>query len=128
MALTTDPPVCGEAFVEAMRANPLAGDNVDRDDVKPNLFALGGAVRTILVDEAEIISDAASDAAFWQWVAGLSAWAKQMEAWRSSVRAAFNDWTPADGSGKALKKAVLEASQPPAGPPAAPTRVKGRIV
>jgi hypothetical protein len=130
MALTEEPSVCGLAFVEAMRA-VLAlddlGDNVDLPAVRRNLLALGAAVRTILIDPADTVSDAAEDTGYWQWVAALGAWATQMEAWRAGVRAAFSAWAPADAPGIALKAAVLGVQQPAAPPPPSPTQLRGRI-
>ncbi len=57
-----------EAFIEAMRERlGDDGNNVEDENVKLNLGALGQAVYDILAI-AETTSDESSDTAFWDWI------------------------------------------------------------
>lgn len=116
MALGKDPDVtCGAEFIAAMRALPQVGDNVDIEDVKNNLNALGKAVHTIATARAEVQSDAAASAAFWQWIAAVQAWMGAMATWQTAVTTAVNGLAPG-------------AVPPPTPPPAAaPTSLVGRL-
>ena len=131
MSLGSDNTVCAAEFVEAMRArlntlNPPAGGNVDDPNVKPNLVALGQAAFRILTVDAQIFSDAGSDATFWLWIASVNAWLGRLSAWQAGVTAAFNGWAPATVPDQAFKTA-LTAIAGPGAPPAAPSKLTGVV-
>jgi len=132
MALGSDNTVCAGEFVEAMRArlnmlNPPAGGNVDDPNVKPNLVALGQAVFQILTVDAQTFSNAASDAAFWAWIAAVNAWLGKLSAWQAGVTAAFNAWAPATAPDQTLKAALAAVAAPGAAPAAAPSQLTGVV-
>lgn len=132
MGLGPDNGICKTEFVEAMRArliadDPKAGDNVDREDVQKNLGALGLAVYRIATVHAETNSDAATDAAFWQWVSDVNAWLSKLSTWQKGVAQAFAAWTPTLPAEQALKTALIAVSDPGSPPASAPTALKGEI-
>ena len=114
MTLGADNAICKQEYVDAMR--PIAGGNVDLPQIQDNLGALGTAVFRVATVHATTISTAASDAAFWAWVAGIAAW-------RAGVITAVNAWTPTTPAEQALRTALLAIPAPPA----APTSQSGRI-
>jgi hypothetical protein len=118
MGLGSDHTTAATEFVEAMR--PIAKDNVDLKEVRRNLDALGLAVYRTLTVDAETVSDSASDAAFWQWVAAV-------QAWITAVTQAITTWTPSTPSEVALKTALTAVPGPGAPPASAPTSARGRI-
>lgn len=132
MSLGPDNTVCKTEFVEAMRtrlnADGLPGSNVDEPSVNKNLAALGEAVFRIATVHAATASSAAADAAYWQWVAAVTAWLGQLRAWQTGVTAAFTAWTPTQPAEVALKTALLAVPVGGPPPPAAPATLSGRIV
>ena len=132
MGLGPDNEICKTEFVEAMRARleaetPGSGINVDRDDVKPNLAALGLAVYRIATVHADTISDSTTDATFWQWVSDVNAWLSKLSTWQKGVAQAFAAWTPTLPAEQALKTALIAVADPGSPPASAPTALKGEI-
>jgi hypothetical protein len=132
MSLGTDKTIAAKEFVDAMRArlvaqDPSLGANVDDPAVRPNLEALGQAVFRIATVRAETVSDAASDAAFWQWVGEVQTWVTALAAWQTGLRAAFAAWTPTLPAEVALKAALLLLAVPPVPPTAPPNALRGTI-
>jgi hypothetical protein len=121
-----------DEFVEAMRARleadqPGAGENARHPEVQKNLDALGWAVIRTLTEHAEPFSDAAADAAFWNWATAVNNWLKALSAWQTGVTNAFKNWTPATAAEANLKNAVVGVPAPGAPPAAAPAALKGRV-
>jgi hypothetical protein len=114
MTLGADNTICKQEYVDAMR--PIGGDNVDLPQIQDNLGALGTAVFRLATVHATTASNAASDPAFWAWLAGIAAW-------QSSVVAAVSAWTPTAPAEQALRTALLGIPAPPA----PPTSQSGRI-
>ena len=125
MSLGPDNTICRTEFTEAMR--PIAGDNVDLEQVQANLGALGQAVYNIARNHADTISDAADDAPFWAWVAAVNDWLEDLSDWRTGVTAAFAAWAAATPAENALKAAIAAVAAPGAPPAAPPTALRGRI-
>ncbi len=130
MALTPDN--CKAAFVDAMRArliadDPTLGANVDNDGVQKNLAALGEATRTILTADAEVLSNAAADPAFWPWMAAVNTWLGKISTWQQGVTSAVNAWAPTLPADQAFRTALLNLAAPGAPPAPAPTSLKGKI-
>lgn len=131
MGLGTDSTLCKNEYVEAMRArldalDPPLGANVDDPEVQKNFAALAEALFNVLTVHSDVVSNAAVDAAFWQWVADMVVWAQAMKAWQAGLHAAFQSWAPAGGADLAFRSAVLALAQPGA-VPAAPSSIGGKI-
>ncbi|MFI6289872.1 hypothetical protein ACIBCM_34940 [Streptomyces sp. NPDC051018] len=114
MGLGPDQTVTAEEFVEAMR--PIAGDNVDLQQVRANLSALGLAVYRTLTVNTDATSDPASDTDFWRWVG-------EVQTWIDGVGTAIDTWAAATAPEAALKAALAAVPAPSA----APNRMKVRI-
>lgn len=132
MALGSDNTICKNELIEAMRARLTADDpataaGVDREDVRKNFSALGEAVYRIVTVRADTVSDSASDAAFWQWIADAQAWLEALAAWQQGVAEAFAAWTPTQAAEQTLKAAVKALPSPGTPPAGAPATAKGRI-
>ena len=130
--LGPNPNVCTTQFVEAMRArlntmDPPQGSNVDDPEIQKNFAALGEAVYQIATTLAATSSDAAEDAAFWDWVADVQAWLLKLSTWQAGVAQAFTTWAPATAPETSLRNLVRAVPAPGAPPATAPTRMKGRI-
>lgn len=121
-----------EEFVEAMAARleadqPGSGENARHPEVQKNFDALGLAVMRTLTEHAEPFSDSATDAAFWNWAAGVNAWLKALADWQTGVTNAFKNWTPATAAETNLKNAVVAVKAPGPPPAAAPAGLKGKV-
>jgi hypothetical protein len=131
VSLGADNAVCKTEFVEAMRRrlddDGLPGTNVDDPGVNKNLGALGQAVFRIATVQAQTRSNAASDAAFWQWVGAVTAWLTALDAWQNGVTAAFTAWAPTTAPELALKAALVAVPAPGLPPGVAPVTIVGRI-
>ncbi|GAB3433638.1 hypothetical protein [Flindersiella endophytica] len=132
MGLGTDKTTCATELREAMRVrlnamDPPAGANVDSDQVRPNFDALGEAVFRILTIDAETISAAAQDSAFWQFVTDLRDEVDALRAFDAGLKTAFTAWDPAlPASGATLKNAISNLTVP-GSTPAAPASLKGKV-
>ena len=132
MSLGADNTICRTEFVEAMRArliadDPSAGANVDQPAIQANLGALGLAVYRIATVHTETLSDAGTDAAFWQWVADVQAWLAALSDWQSSVAQTFDAWAPTQAAEQILRAALKQIPAPGAPPALAPTALQGRL-
>jgi hypothetical protein len=107
--------------------DPGAGANVDQPAIQANLGALGLAVYRIATVHAETVSDAATDAAFWQWVADVQAWLAALSAWQNSVAQAFAAWAPTVPAERTLQAKLTQSPAPGAPPVLAPTALQGRL-
>jgi len=133
--LGPDTTVCVGEFIEAMRAqviadnpdNPDAGDKLDSPLVQKNFAPLGEAVYRILTDPARLRSDAATDAAFWQWVAEVNGWLADLAAWRQGVTEAFAAWNPTGQADRDLRDQLLAIPEPAPPPAREPSSLTGRI-
>ncbi len=114
MSLGPDHHIAKQAFVDAMR--PIAGDNVNVEQVQANLGALGAAVYEIATAHAETLSSPNTDADFWQWIAAVQDWMVAVAAWQNSVHQSLSLLDPG------LTATVPE---PPLAP--VPTRMQGQI-
>lgn len=120
---------CRDAFVEAMR--PIAKENVDRDDVKANLGALGQAVLTI-TQNADVISNASNETnldtiKFWQWIQDVETWLQALSQWQIGVANAFKAWQPTQPADQTLQAIVSNLADPGLPPAPAPTQLQGKI-
>lgn len=118
-------------FVEAMRVRLEAqeawlGANVDEPSVNANLGALGEAVYRTLTVHAETLADNTTDHAFWQWVADVDRWLRDLALWQQGVDQAFTNWA-AGGAADLQLKNDISALPGPGTPPAPPVRLKGKI-
>ena len=132
MSLGSDNTVCANEFITAMRnrlnqLNPPQGANVDDPNVRPNLVALGQAVFEILTADAQIHSDAASDATFWVWIAAVNAWLGKLSTWQAGLTAAFSAYAPATAPEIGLRTAVLAVASPGAPPAGVPIELDGVV-
>jgi hypothetical protein len=132
MGLGPDREICKTEFVEAMRArliaeDPSAGANVDTPPIQANFGALGQAIYRIATVHAETASDAASDAAFWQWVSDVNAWLAALSNWQNGVALAFAAWAPTLPAEQALRAALTAVAGPGVLPAVTPTGLRGRI-
>jgi hypothetical protein len=126
--------ICAEEFIEAVRAQLLADNpgapevaaKADQPAVQKNFGPFAQAVFRIATARARVRSTAEHDAAFWEWMAAVTAWADAMAGWQQAVTAAFDGWTPAGPAEQTLRDAVL-AAPAPGDAPAAPTEMTGRI-
>ncbi|MFZ5758619.1 MAG: hypothetical protein ACOY32_03185 [Thermodesulfobacteriota bacterium] len=119
------------AFVEAMRARLEAqeaglGANVDEPSVNANLGALGEAVYRTLTVHAETLADNTTDHTFWQWVADVDRWLRDLALWQQGIDQAFTNWA-ASGAADLQLKNDISALPGPGTPPAPPVRLKGKI-
>ncbi|MFG3257553.1 hypothetical protein [Streptomyces sp. NPDC048172] len=132
MSLGPDRTTCATELREAMRArldalDPPAGANVDSDQVRPNFDALGQALHQILTADAETVSAAAQDPAFWTFLSDLRTEVEQLRAFDAGLKGAFAAWDPAlPASGAALKTAIAALAVPTT-TPAAPADLKGKL-
>ncbi len=131
MGLGTDHTICKTEFVEAMRARlasdrPELGDTVDKPGAQKNLGAFGLAVYRIATSHAEVVSEADTDAQFWQWFESLENWASEISDWQRSLVKVFANWEPSQPADEALKEAILRLPNPGA-PPRPPHSLTGRI-
>ncbi|MFZ5765286.1 MAG: hypothetical protein ACOY4H_06780 [Thermodesulfobacteriota bacterium] len=118
-------------FVEAMRTRLEAqeaglGVNVDEPSVNANLGALGEAVYRTLTVHAETLADTTTDHAFWQWVADVDRWLRDLALWQQGIDQAFTNWTASGAADQQLKNDI-SALPGPGTPPAPPVRLKGKI-
>jgi hypothetical protein len=144
--LGADHTICKTAFIEAMRAQVFAdtlaanaGDpaatekatqaanNMDLPEVQKNFASLGEAVYQILTVHAQTTTSAATDEAFWQWVAGVNTWLAVLAHWQQGVTQAVNAWAAATPVEQALKNAITGLPSPGMPPASAPTSLHGGI-
>lgn len=116
MGLGTDNTICKQELLDAMR--PLAGENLERDDVQANLGALGQALFRIVHEHAETSSNKILDNVFWTWV-------EYVDVVLATWRQAFTNWAPTQPAEQALKASLLNTL--PARPPR-PTALKGDVL
>ncbi|HEY1180011.1 MAG TPA: hypothetical protein VGF17_27965 [Phytomonospora sp.] len=132
MSLGPDKTICATELREAMRAHldtldPPVGSNVDKPEVRPNFDALGDGVWRILTADAETLTAAAQDPAFWAFVTAVRGAVEQLRAFDQGLKNAFAAWDPAlPASGTTLKSAIAGLTVPGA-TPAAPTTLRGRL-
>jgi hypothetical protein len=132
MSLGPNNETCKSELIEAMRARLKAEDpeleaNVEREDVKKNLGALGLAIYRIATVRAETIANLSTDPDFWEWIAGVSAWLLELKSWQQGVVEAFANWTPTLPAEQDLKTALLAVPSPGVPPEQVPTALKGKI-
>jgi hypothetical protein len=126
--------ICVEEFIEAVRAQLLADNpgkpevaaKADHPAVQKNFAPFAEAVFRIATARARVRSSGEDDAAFWDWVAAIAAWADAMATWQQVLTAAFANWTPAGAAEQTLRAAVL-AAPAPGDAPVAPAEIVGRI-
>ena len=125
MGLGTNNENCKTEFVEAMR--PIAGDNVEVEQVQANLGALGLAVHRIITMHAEAVSDETTDEAFWHWVTEVNDWLAALAAWQQGVAQTFADWSPTQPEEETLKNNLTTVPSPGSPPSFTPKSLMGKI-
>jgi hypothetical protein len=114
-------------LAQLIAEDPALGSNIDLLSVNQNRGALGQTVFRIATTHAETVSDATTDAVFWNWVMAVNAWLTAMGSWQVGLTAAFTAYAPVQPAELALKSAVLALPNPGPPPAAAPASQRGRI-
>lgn len=132
MSLGPDKTTCATELREAMRAHlntldPPAGANVDKPEVKPNFDALGDGVYRILTADAETISAAAQDSAFWTFLGDLRTEVEQLRAFDANLKSAFAAWDPTLPASGATLKSTIAGLVVPGTTPATPASLEGKL-
>jgi hypothetical protein len=145
--LGPDNSVCKTAFVAAMKAQILAdqaaavvdGDqekadalaqtaaNMDKPEYQKNIEPLAEAVYQISATHANTAADNGSDPQFWQWMADVTGWLKDLSAWQQGVAHAFSNWAAAGGADINFRDAVKGLADPGQPPALIPAKLSGRI-
>jgi len=123
--LGSNPDICVEAFVEAMRKTVPDDQKpkLDRPDVRANIVPLGEAVFDIAVGPAQTRADRATDRAFFDWLSAITKWMVEMEAWRAEA----TEIIASAQTLKALRQGVSNLPKPAAPPSRRPSGLTGAI-
>ena len=123
--LGTNPDICVDVFVEAMRKT-MPDDQkpkLDRADVRANIAPLGEAVFDIAVGPAQTHASSSTDRAFFEWMSAVTKWMAEMDKWRTGV----TEVIASARTLKALREGVSALPQPAAPPRRRPSGVTGVI-
>lgn len=135
--------ICKQQFIAAVKdqivqdllaANPgdpdaeqKATEKTQTPSIQNSFTPMADAVYRIVAVSARVNSDAAADAAFWQWVASVNAWLAALANWQSGAAQAFAAWAPTLPAEQNLKNALTGLTQPGPPPASAPTGLIGRV-
>lgn len=141
--LGPDYTVCKQQFIAAVQdqivadllaANPddpeaqqKAEAKTQTPSIQNSFTPLADAVFRIVTVHAQVSSDSAVDAAFWQWVADVQSWLSALAAWQEGIAQAFAAWAPTQPAEQELQTALLRVASPGPAPAMAPVSLRGRI-
>jgi hypothetical protein len=141
--LGPDYTICKQQFIAAVKdqivrdllaANPgdsaaeqKATEKIQAPSIQNSFTPMADAVYRIVAVSAKVNADAATDTAFWQWVASVNAWLAALASWQNGVAQAFAAWAPTQPAEQNLKNALMSVTQPGPPPTNAPISLTGRI-